>query len=93
MFGYQWLKAGTSVGANHREAERAESHDDFIHKVSIVEKEAVEAQYWLELCEEVQIVDPNGRRWLLQEAGELLAIFVSIGKTAQSRRRSRSSWE
>ena len=47
VLGYQLLKSATSIGANYREANRAESHNDFIHKVGIVEKEAVESQYWL----------------------------------------------
>ncbi len=38
VVGCQLLKAGTSIGANYREANRAESHDDFIHKLGIVEK-------------------------------------------------------
>ena len=49
---YQLVKAGTSVGANYREANRAESRNDFIHKIGIVEKEASESQYWLEICDE-----------------------------------------
>jgi len=55
VVGYQLLKSATSIGANYREANRAESHNDFIHKVGIVEKEAVESQYWLELLEEADI--------------------------------------
>jgi four helix bundle protein len=49
VLGYQLLKSGTSVGANYREAVRAQSRDDFIHKISICEKEAAETEYWLEL--------------------------------------------
>src|ERR1700755_2837075 len=74
---YQLVKAGTSVGANYREANRAESRNDFIHKIGIVEKEAAESQYWLQLCEEGKLGDSDRRRWLLQESGELLAIFTS----------------
>ena len=48
---YQLVKAGTSVGANYREANRAESRADFIHKIAIVEKESSESGYWLEICE------------------------------------------
>ena len=44
IIGYQLLKSGTSIGANYREANRAESHDDFIHKVGICEKEAAETE-------------------------------------------------
>jgi four helix bundle protein len=85
VMGYQFLKCGTSIGANYREANRAQSRQDFIHKIAIVEKEASETQYWLELFDALQIGDPARRPWLLQESTELLAIFTSIGKTAKSR--------
>jgi len=45
---YQLVKAGTSVGANYREANRAESRADFIHKIAIVEKECSESGFWIE---------------------------------------------
>jgi len=47
----QLLKAGTSIGANIREAQNAESKADFIHKLKIAAKEADETEYWLILCE------------------------------------------
>jgi len=75
------LKAGTSIGANYREANRAESHNDSVHKIGIVEKEASETQYWMEL-----FGDSEERRWLLQESAELLAIFTASGRTAKARR-------
>ena len=83
---YQIVKAGTSVGANYREANRAESRNDFIHKIAIVEKEASETQYWLEICDEANFGETQQRVWLLQEAGELLAIFTSAGRTAKAAR-------
>jgi four helix bundle protein len=83
---YQMVKAGTSVGANYREANRAESRNDFVHKIAIVEKEASETQYWLEICDEASFGDMQQRVWLLQEAGELLAIFTSAGRTAKAAR-------
>src|SRR5207253_10515264 len=83
---YQLVKAGTSVGANYREANRAESRNDFIHKVAIVEKEASESQYWLEICDEAEFGDAKRRVWLLAEAGKLLAIFTSSGRTAKAAR-------
>jgi four helix bundle protein len=86
VMGYQLLKSGTSIGANYREANRAESRNDFIHKIAVVEKEAAETQYWLELFEEAQIGNKEERRWLLKESGELLAIFTASGKTAKARR-------
>jgi len=83
---YQMVKAGTSIGANYREANRAESRNDFIHKIGIVEKEASECQYWLELCDEAKFGDVSQRAWLLRECGELLAIFTSSGRTAKAAR-------
>src|SRR6266568_4464367 len=80
---YQLVKTGTSVGANYREANRAESRNDFIHKIGVVEKEAAETQYWLELSQEARLGSTQERQWLLQESGELLAIFTSIGKTTK----------
>ena len=87
VLGYQLLKCNTSIGANYREANRAQSHQDFIHKIAIVEKEASETQYWLELFDAINMGDPPKRSWLLQESAELLAIFTSIGKTAKSRKK------
>ncbi|NOY51837.1 MAG: four helix bundle protein [Chlorobi bacterium] len=46
----QILKSGTSIGANIREAQSAESKADFIHKLKISDKEAEETAYWLQLC-------------------------------------------
>ena len=80
---YQLVKAGTSVGANYREANRAESRADFIHKIAIVEKESAESKYWLELCDEAPLGNADQRRWLLQESQELLSIFVSIGRSSK----------
>lgn len=87
VMGYQLLKSGTSIGANYREANRAESHNGFIHKIAIVEKEAAETQYWLELFEESGTGNPEERQRLLQESGELLAIFTATGKTAKEKRK------
>ena len=47
----QLLKSGTSIGANIRESQNAESKDDFIHKLKIAAKEADETEYWLLLCQ------------------------------------------
>ena len=47
----QLLKSGTSIGANVREAQNAESKADFIHKMKIAAKEADETEYWILLCE------------------------------------------
>lgn len=50
VFARQILKSGTSIGANIREAQNAESKADFIHKMKIAAKEADETEYWLLLC-------------------------------------------
>lgn len=50
----QILKAGTSIGANVREAQSCESMLDFIHKLKISHKEAEETEYWLLLCEKAK---------------------------------------
>jgi four helix bundle protein len=72
------------VGANYREANRAESRADFIHKIAIVEKECSESAFWIEICEEANLGNPELRKWLLGESRELLAIFTSIGRSTKA---------
>jgi len=84
--GRQLLKSGTSIGANYREANRAESKADFIHKLAIVEKEASETLYWLELLLEAGIGANQEAIRLMQEAKELLAIFTAAGRTSKENR-------
>lgn len=85
VLGRQLLKAGTSIGSNYREANRAESRDDFIHKTGVVLKESSETDYWLELCTCTEMRDVVQRTWLGQEARELLAIFSTINRHAKGR--------
>ena len=85
VIGRQLLRSGTSIGANYREANRGESRNDFIHKIGIVEKEAAETQYWLELITESNLGGGAARTSLVKECSELLAIFTSIGKSSKSR--------
>lgn len=85
--GRQLLKSGTSIGANYREANRAESKDDFIHKVGIAEKEASETEYWLEICQASNIGRAEEVRVMLTESKELLAILTTIGRKAKGRSR------
>ena len=79
------------MGSNYREANRAESHNDFIHKIGIVEKEASESEYWLELLQEAHLGNPTENDELLGECRELIAIFTAIGKTAKARRAAKKS--
>lgn len=85
VIGRQLLKSGTSIGSNYREANRAESRDDFVHKTAVVLKEASETDYWLELCTRVDLGSSAERAWLGQEARELLAIFTTINRNAKGR--------
>jgi four helix bundle protein len=80
----QLLRSGTSVGANYRAACRARSVADFVSKMGIVEEEADESIYWMELLVDSGCVPADGVQALLQEANELLAITVSSIKTARA---------
>jgi four helix bundle protein len=83
VLGRQLLKSGTSIGANYREANRAQSREDFVHKISICEKEAAETEYWLELLVDMKLAHGVSLHSLLSESRELLAIFVASGRTAK----------
>ncbi len=83
---YQLVKSCTSIGANYREAGRATSQNDFIHKMGIVEKEAAETQYWLELCCELNLSAHGEGKELLDESSQLLAIVTAAGRTARANR-------
>ena len=77
---YQLSKAGSIVGANYREANRARSKADFKSKISICESEASESGYWLEIIDMMKWLSTEIVMPVLVEADELLAIFASIGK-------------
>ena len=79
-------KAGTSIGANYREANRAESKPDFNHKVGIVEKECSETVYWLTVLTRVSFLDQarlTETHGLLAESVELLALFSSVNRKSK----------
>jgi four helix bundle protein len=83
IIGRQLLKAGTSVGANYRESNRARSKAEFRAKIGIVEQEADESLYWIELLDESGITKGKLLEELLVEADELVAIFTTIGKKSR----------
>jgi len=89
VIGNQLLRSGTSVGANYRAACRARSQADFVSKIGVVEEEADESAYWLELLVEAGILPIDRIKDLLNEANELTAIFTSSGRTAKERQTSR----
>jgi four helix bundle protein len=86
ILGKQLLRAATSVGANYRAACRARSFAEFIAKMGIVEEEADECMYWMELLSEAGVIPQDKIDLLNNEAGELLAITVSSIKTAKGNR-------
>lgn len=83
VLGGQLLRAGTSVGSNYRSACRAKSTADFISKMGIVEEEADESLYWMELLIDAGIEVNRKMEALMKEAGELLSITVASIKTAR----------
>jgi four helix bundle protein len=83
VIGKQILRSATSVGANYRSACRARSHADFINKIAIVEEEADETLYWLELLVEASIIKFEKVESLMKEVAELVAIFTASGRTAK----------
>ena len=77
----QLLKSGTSIGANVREAQNAESKADFIHKFKIAAKEADETEYWLMLCRESpHYPDPGARLEELQGIERIISKIISSSK-------------
>jgi four helix bundle protein len=80
----QLIRAGTRVGANYRAACRARSHPDFINKIGYVVEEADESVYWLELIQSAGICAEQALGALIQEAGELAAIFSQSQLTAKT---------
>jgi len=90
VLGKQLLRSATSIGANYRAACRARSQADFLSKITVVEEEADESQYWLELMVESGTVPEAKVVELIKEAGELTAIFTASGKTARSNIRGKA---
>jgi len=74
----QFLKSSTSVGANFRESQNAQSKADFIHKLSIAQKEGAESIYWLELLFQSEYITHQEFYFLHTQASELLKIIKSI---------------
>ncbi len=80
----QLLRSGTSIGANCREASRAQSKPDFISKMNIALKEADESAYWLELLHETDYLNDDQFNSIYAESDELIKILVSIVKTTKT---------
>lgn len=80
-------RAASAVAANYRAACRARSHNGFIAKIGIVEEEADESTFWLDILPETKNSERTFVEPLLKEARELTAIFTAAGKTAKSNKR------
>jgi four helix bundle protein len=79
----QILRSGTSVGANIEEVNQAESKADFIHKLSISNKEAFETHYWLRLLRDSNYLTDKLAESLLNDCDEVQKLLVSSIKTAK----------
>ena len=81
--GNQIFKAGTSIGANVRESQNAESKADFIHKMKISAKEADEVEYWLLLCEHSKVLSSPNQE-MFDDLKAIQLILSNIISTSKS---------
>jgi len=81
VIGKQLIRSATSVGANYRAACRAKSTADLISKLRIVEEEADESLYWMELIVEAELVDVTKLKSIMSKTNEILAMTVASIKT------------
>jgi four helix bundle protein len=80
----QLLRSGTSVGAMIREAEHAESKNDFKHKMSIAQKEMNEAIYWLELLKDTNYLNKEQFESINSDAIEIIKLITAIIKSIKA---------
>ena len=80
----QIFRSGTSIGANTREAQNAESKPDFIHKFKIAAKEADEVNYWLMLCKASEFY-PNPNEQLFTDLNSIMLIITKIISSSKSK--------
>ena len=76
----QFLRSGTSIGANCSEAEFAQSKADFLSKYSIALKEAAECRYWIEIIIETDMVSETRFRQMLPELNSIMKILIATTK-------------
>lgn len=77
----QVIRSGTSIGANTKEAQNAESKADFIHKLKIALKEADETEYWLVLCQGLESYPDPGP--LIEKLNTVIKILTKIVSTSK----------
>lgn len=88
IIGRQLLRSATSVAANYRATRRARSRAEFLAKLGLVEEEADETVFWIELLRDSNIVDTHRIQVFESESNQLLAIFAASWHTARSSRRA-----
>ena len=86
LIGNQLFRSGTSVAANYRAACRGRSKAEFVSKLAIVEEEADETMFWLELIQEMSISKDPLVDDLLKESDEIVAIIVASIRTTKKNR-------
>ena len=82
----QVLRSGTSIGANVREAESAQSKADFVSKMAIALKECGETSYWLELLVRTEYISQKEFSSIVKDCKELFALLTAIVKTSRRER-------
>ena len=83
--GDQLLRCGTSVGANYEEAQGAESHNDFVHKLQIALKEMRESNFWLRLIQKSELLAADKMADIVDESSQLKAILSKAVATAKGK--------
>ncbi len=81
--GKQILRSGTSIGANIEEGGHAQSKIDFIHKLSIAQKESAETNYWIRLLRDSNFLTTNQAESVLADCEEIQKMLTSSIKTAK----------
>ena len=79
----QILRSGTSIGANVEEATQAQSKTDFVHKLSIAQKESAETNYWLRLLRDSEFLTEKQAESLLVDCEEIQKMLTSSIKTSK----------
>ena len=80
----QFLRSGTSIGANVSEAQRGQSKADFTAKMSIALKEANETHYWLKLLYKTDYLSEAQYNSINTDINELLGLLMAICKTSSA---------
>ena len=86
LIGDQIFRSGTSIASNYRASCRARSTAEFISRLSVVEEEADETLFWLEIIDDMDIYEKVTIDLLKKECNEVISIIVASIKTARNRR-------